>query len=174
MVSDKPEKNGDQPVVIQPDSPLAAKVERRVDEGPESMIARGEAAIAAEAENYFNRLRSDIAALQSAIAEVLAEADGKQMAADRVYALLHNTKGQARGFGYGLVTQICALACTILQQHRRPDENVFRAVHAHIQALSIVIEHNLGGDGASWVKRWLGAWRRSRPSPGAERQISQS
>lgn len=156
MVSDKPEKNGDQPVVNQPDNPLAAKVERHLGESPESVIARGEAAIAAEAENYFNRLRSDIVALQSAIAEVLAETDGKQMAADRVYALLHNTKGQARGFGYGLVTQICGLACTILQQHRSPDQNVFRAVHAHIQALSIVIEHNLGGDGGELGQKMVG------------------
>jgi hypothetical protein len=135
---------------------LGAKVERHAEEGHEDAIARGEAAIMAEAENYFIRLRTDIATLQSAIAEVLAETDGKKMAADRVYALLHNTKGQARGFGYGLVTQICALACSILQQNRSPDAGVFRVVHVHIQALSIVIEHNLGGDGGELGQKMVG------------------
>jgi hypothetical protein len=126
-----------------------ARSDSALDENDEAAIAAAEQAIRNQASGYLERLQGDLKTLQAMIGSILASPSPRLVEIDHVYALLHNTKGQAQSFGYGLVTQICALACGILQRNRHPDENILRAVKAHIDALDIVVSHNLAGDGGA-------------------------
>ena len=105
------------------------------------------------AEDYIYRLRSDIKSLQTAIDIAVDAAPADQGAIDKIYALLHNTKTQGEVFQSGLVTSICALACGILQRSRSPNDGTWRAIKAHVDALAIVVEHDLAGDGGPLGQR---------------------
>lgn len=146
----EPGARGDHAVeVITPVSSLADKIQRREGEGAEALFEAADAAIESQAIGYLGRLRSDLTEVKSAIDIALAADDRRDAAVDRLFALIHNMKGQGTTFGYPLVSQIGALTCSILQRSQPADEARLRIVKAHIDALSIVIEHNLAGNGGS-------------------------
>ncbi len=135
--------------IITPTSTLADKIQRREGEGAEALFEAAGAAIESQAADYLGRLRSDLAEVKSAI-DIALGTDGRRAAAvDRLFALIHNMKGQGTTFSYPLVSQIGALTCSILQRSPPADEARLRIVKAHIDALSIVIEHNLAGNGGA-------------------------
>lgn len=135
--------------VIAPTSSLADKIQRREGEGAEALIKAADAAIGSQAIDYLGRLRSDLAEVKSAIDIALNSDDRRDAAVDRLFSLIHNMKGQGTTFGYPLVSQIGALTCSILQRNQPADEARLRIVKANIDALSIVIEHNLAGNGGA-------------------------
>ena len=142
------ENRGRGPVEIVPSgSALGDKVSRREGESPDAMFDSADRAIAAQAESYLNRIRDDLVDVRTAIDTALSSPDLRDTAVDRLFALLHNMKGQGATYGYQLVSQICALTCGVLQRKPRPDDAGLRVVKAHVDALSIVIEHDLAGDG---------------------------
>jgi HPt (histidine-containing phosphotransfer) domain-containing protein len=144
----EPDGNGGKIVeVITPTSTLADKIQRNEGESAEPLFAAAEATIDRQATDYLGRLRSDLTEVKSAIDIALSSDDQRDAAVDRLFALIHNMKGQATTFGYPLVSQIGALTCSILQRSPPADEARLRIVKAHIDALSIVIEHNLAGNG---------------------------
>jgi hypothetical protein len=100
-----------------------------------------------DSEIYIKQLREDLRGLQEHVDKMLADGISDSTETDGLYALLHNTKNTAEDVGYGLVTQICSLACGILQRSKDADESCLRAVKAHIDALVIIAEHDLEGDG---------------------------
>ncbi|MEE8333605.1 MAG: Hpt domain-containing protein [Alphaproteobacteria bacterium] len=144
----EPDGNGDKIVeVITPTSSLADKIQRNEGESAEPLFEAAEATIDSQATDYLARLRSDLTEVKSAIDIALGNDDRRDAAVDRLFALIHNMKGQGMTFGYPLVSQIGALVCSILQHSPPADEARLRIVKAHIDALSIVIEHNLAGSG---------------------------
>lgn len=102
-----------------------------------------------DSEIYIKQLREDLCSLQERVDKTLADKVADPIDIDGIYALLHNTKNTAEDVGYGLVTQICSLACGILQRSQQADVACLRAVKAHIDALTIIAEHDLEGDGGS-------------------------
>lgn len=111
--------------------------------------------MSAENETYTSRLRTDLASLQTAIDAALGTVKVEQKTVDRIYALLHNTKAQGEVASSSLVTNICALACGILQRTKEPDDGTLRVVKAHVDALAIVVEHDVTGDGGSLGQRMV-------------------
>ena len=101
------------------------------------------------------RLRKDLQSLQTAIDSVVAAPRVEQALIDRIYALLHNSKVQGEELDYSLVSNICALACGILQRSRRPDAGTWRAVKAHVDAVTIVVDYDLSGDGGALGRRMM-------------------
>jgi hypothetical protein len=100
-------------------------------------------------------LRKDLQSLQAAINAVVEAPRVEQASIDHIYALLHNSKVQGEELSFSLVSNICALACGILQRTRVPDDGTWRAVKAHIDALSIVVDYNVSGDGGALGKRMV-------------------
>ena len=100
-------------------------------------------------------LRKDLRSLQTAIDSVVEAPTVEQAVIDRIYALLHNSKVQGEQLNFTLVSNICSLACGILQRSRSPDDATWRAVKAHIDALTIVVDHSLSGDGGSLGQRMV-------------------
>ena len=79
----------------------------------------------------------------------------EQAMLDRIYALLHNSKVHGEELNFTLVSNICSLACGILQRTRTPDDGTWRAVKAHIDALTIVLDYNVSGDGGALGQRMV-------------------
>jgi len=101
-------------------------------------------------------LRKDIKDLQAAINSAVEAPSVELVLIDRIYAQLHNSKVQGEERNFSLVSNICALACGILQRTRSPDEASWRAIKAHIDALVIVVDHDVVGDGGDLGKRMVG------------------
>ena len=100
-------------------------------------------------------LRKDLQSLQEAIDSVVEAPTVEQASIDRVFALLHNSKVQGEELNFNLVSNICSLACGILQRTRAPNQATWRAVKAHIDALTIVIDYNVSGDGGALGQRMV-------------------
>ena len=100
-------------------------------------------------------LRDNLHSLRIAIDSVVETPRPEQTKIDRIYALLHNSKVQGEELDFSLVSNICALACGILQRTRTPDEAAWRAVKAHIDALTIIVDHNVSGDGGALGQRMV-------------------
>lgn len=94
-------------------------------------------------------LRKDLQSLKSAIDLIVESPSVEQAAIDRIYGLLHNSKVKGEALHFNLVSNICSLACGILQRTRAPEEGTWRAVKAHVDALNIVVDYNLSGDGGA-------------------------
>lgn len=118
-------------------------------------------------ETYTERLHSDLKSLQAVINSTIASGPADQQTIDRIYALLHNTKVQGETARFPLVSNICALACGVLQRSKTPDETVWRAIKAHIDALTIVVQHNVEGDGGELGQRMVDELRELGQAIGA-------
>ncbi len=101
------------------------------------------------ADEYITQLQDRLNELQDSVENTLRSGFKSSAEIDGLYALLHNTKNTAAAEGYGLVTQVCSLACGILQRSPNVDESVLKAVKAHIDALVIIAAHDLDGDGGA-------------------------
>ena len=100
-------------------------------------------------DEYVSQLRVELKKLQGLCECVLSGGSFNPTYLDSIYALLHNIKNTADNADYGLVTQICALACGILQRRQDADVAALKAVEAHIDALAIIADHELNGDGGA-------------------------
>jgi len=100
-------------------------------------------------------LRNDLRSLQTAIDSVVGAPTVEQALIDRIYGLLHNSKVRGEELNFNLVSNICSLACGILQRTRTPDESTWRAVKAHVDAITIVVEYNVSGDGGPLGQRMV-------------------
>lgn len=106
-------------------------------------------------DDFPDRLRTDLRKLQAAVDAAAASAAVSPAAVDRLYALLYNTRVQGEAFGSGLVSSISALACGILKRARSPDQGTCRVVKAHVDALAIIIEYQVAGDGGPLGQRMV-------------------
>jgi hypothetical protein len=106
-----------------------------------------------DSETYTQRLRGDLASLRGTIESAINADQVEQKTVDRIYALLHNTKAQGESAHSSLVSSICSLACGILQRTKAPDAGTLRVVKAHVDALAIVVEHQVSGDGGELGQR---------------------
>jgi hypothetical protein len=112
-------------------------------------------------------LRNDLRSLQKAIDSVVNAPKVEQALIDRIYALLHNSKVQGEELNFHLVSNICSLACGILRRTRAPDDGTWRAVKAHIDALTIVVDYNVSGDGGALGQRMVSELRSFAKAAGA-------
>jgi two-component system, chemotaxis family, chemotaxis protein CheY len=123
------------------------------------------------AEQYRAKLANDLLDLEDALAAMQnskTPASGWAVAADRVSSwavvdrILHNIKGQAGSFGYGLVTSVAALGQELTRPvrgnvsliHQHHDE-LHRCVTALVQAMRLVLQTEIRGDGGQVGERLI-------------------
>jgi two-component system chemotaxis response regulator CheY len=116
------------------------------------------------AEHYRARLADDLRDLDDALVAMGTTATGATatwaVAADRgsgwarIDRILHNIKGQAGSFGYGLITAVAALGqemtrrlCGNTQLIYHHHDEVHRCVTALVQATRLILQNELRGDG---------------------------
>jgi two-component system chemotaxis response regulator CheY len=123
-------------------------------------------------ERYRSKLADDLLLLESALAGMQQPDEGDSAgwaaAAERAssWALvdrtMHNIKGQAGTFDFGLITSIAALGQELtrpmggnIKLVHRHHEDVQRSVVALVQAMRLVLQNGIRGDGGSIGERLL-------------------
>lgn len=107
-----------------------------------ALIAAADAAVAALAETFRDRLGADLAAIEAALARTDDPA-----AFEAVYTIAHDLKGQAGSFGYALMTELAAELCVILRRKEIARPTLCNIVAAYAACFRHVIERDLKGDG---------------------------
>lgn len=110
-------------------------------------LGRAEAALAKLAETYIRCALQDVAALRATLAAARAEPDRLADHLAKLHSLAHDVTGQGGSFGFPLVTRIGASLCRRLRGRDRLSAAELDIVAAHIEALALVLEHRIAGNG---------------------------
>lgn len=120
------------------------------EQSAEDILARANEAVASLKEGYKDHLLRDMETLRDAAMrlEERAESSGDCAGALReLFITSHNMKGQAGTFGYTLVTDVSELLCEYLRAAPPANEATRRIVRVHVDALGMLVDHDIEGDG---------------------------
>ncbi len=100
-------------------------------------------------DSFIARIKQDLASIdeQVAIFEGGADPDAKAAAIEKVFSIVHELRGEAGTFGYGLASRIGNMLCVYidsLPQHRDADA---RIVRHHCDSLRAIVAGGIKGDG---------------------------
>jgi len=122
----------------------------------EAMLKKGEQVIADMAGSYLEWMQEDLAKIQAAY-ETLATGDGDiKSNMDAVFKVSLDIKGQGGSFNYDLMTAIGGELCNLIEKlGKEPGRSEIEAVKIHIDAMHLVIQNRMTGNGGAQGKAIL-------------------
>jgi len=138
--------DGEAQVIRQPGL-LRAKVGKAPPGDAEAVFAAADKAVKQKAGAFLDHVRGELASMRTALHQAVTVAEKRAAALDRVYTIAHDLKGQGSSFGYDLITKVGGLLCQYLKARRANDAQGLRIAAAHIEALGLIVEHRIAGDG---------------------------
>lgn len=138
----------DEMEIINPPNTLKSKVR---EGGPGAVdlatLERAESVIAEMADSYLEWVQEDLKRIDEAYKR-LAEASGERTKeAEDVFQIAHDIKGQGGSFGYDLMTLIANELCRLIERQDGFGAPEVQAVKVHIDAMKLVIQNRMKGDG---------------------------
>lgn len=136
--------------IINPPNNLKNKVR---EGGPGAVdlatLERAEKAIADMADSYLEWVQEDLKRMDAAY-KALASAEGERKEeAEGVFQIAHDIKGQGGSFGYDLMTVIGNELCRLIERTDNFGPAEVQAIKVHVDALKIVIQTGMKGDGGA-------------------------
>lgn len=110
-------------------------------------LARAEQATTALRANYTEWARVDVDQAQAVFDTARADPADRRTRLDRVFAAMHNIKGQGSSFGYPLVTRIGQSMCRLIEPGRTVGDADLKVAQAHLDALKLVLDKQIAGAG---------------------------
>jgi hypothetical protein len=110
-------------------------------------LARAEEATTALRANYTKWARADLDKTQALLDIAKGDPAGRREHLDRLYAAMHNMKGQGSSFGYPLVTRLSQSLCRLVAPGRDVGDAAIRVAQAHLDALKLVLDQQIAGKG---------------------------
>lgn len=138
---------GGEAEVIRPPGMLRAKVRTEPVRDADALFAAVDRQIAGNAESFLAHAVAELGAMRSALHHAVTSAEKRAESLDRVFTIAHDLKGQGSSFGFPLITRVAALLCQYLRTRRPNDGQGLRIAAAHVEALNILVEHRVGGEG---------------------------
>tara|TARA_B100000214_G_C23655744_1_gene485075 strand:- start:36 stop:551 length:516 start_codon:yes stop_codon:yes gene_type:complete len=134
--------------VSMPINPVKAKAKIG---GPNAVdnkvLERAEAAIEEMSEDYLVWVQKDLADINSAFESLLSEKGSEKENLERIFLVAHDMKGQGGTFGFDLITTIADQLCRLVDNKEFPNKNGFDAVRVHIDAMRVVLNKRIKGNG---------------------------
>ena len=137
--------------VIKPPNTLSKKV---TIGGPGAVDAaaleRAETVISNLAGDYVNWAKEDIKRLESVFTGMKAGSGDADQAAQEIFQISHDIKGQGGSFDYPLMTIIGGQLCAFIDKRTKAvDAGAIEVIGQHINAVQLVIAQALTGDGGA-------------------------
>ena len=132
---------------IEVPNPLQGKVRLADDADANDIFDAADRAIKAEAVHYKTHVKEDLTALAKVFRQGETDTDRRLLMPKELFGIVHNMKGQGKSFGYDLISRIGASMCDYLRQDPAPDDAFLKVARAHIDALAIIIDNDVKGDG---------------------------
>ncbi len=141
----------DEMEIINPPNTLKNKVR---EGGPGAVdlatLERAENVIAEMADSYLEWVQEDLKRIDAAYKALAAASGARKEEAALVFQIAHDIKGQGGSFGYDLMTLIANELCRLIE--RQEDgfgEAEVQAIKVHIDAMKLVIQNRMKGDGGA-------------------------
>jgi len=136
--------------IINPPNTLKDKVR---EGGPGAVdlatLERAENVIAGMADSYLEWVQEDLVRIDAAYKALAAAAAPRKEQADQVFQIAHDIKGQGGSFGYDLMTLIANELCRLIERQDNFSDAEVQAVKVHIDAMKLVIQNRMKGDGGA-------------------------
>ncbi len=118
-----------------------------VPDGVPDPVEMADRAIEEQGKTYLERARDELAALRDAFDSGMDNPAGRADALCRMFTAAHDMKGQGRSFGYDMITSIASSLCVLLRDRTEMEDAGMKVVKVHVDALGVVFDHDLKGDG---------------------------
>ncbi|MDA0998367.1 MAG: Hpt domain-containing protein [Proteobacteria bacterium] len=147
--------------IINPPNTLKSKV-REGGPGAVDMatLERAEAAIAGMTDSYLEWVLEDLKKLGAAFVNLKAASGERKAEADAVFQIAHDIKGQGGSFGYDLMTVVGNELCRLLEKVPSIGNPEVEAVRVHIEAMKLIIQNKIKGDGGPAGQALVGGIRK--------------
>jgi len=122
-------------------------------------LARAEAALADLSHRYLVWATADLARLDDCLAHMLSHPGDWSEGLGRLFAIVHDMKGQGATFGYPLISDLGGRLCRLLEVRPDPTAENKRRISAMAAAMGRVIRDRLAGDGGEDGRRLLAECR---------------
>lgn len=136
--------------IITPPTSLKNKVR---EGGPGAVdletLERAEKVIADMADSYLEWVQEDLKKLDECYQAMQAAEPPRTDAAEGLFQVAHDIKGQGGSFGYDLMTVIGNELCRLLERQDSYDSAEMQAIKVHIDAMKLVIQNTMTGDGGA-------------------------
>ncbi len=117
-------------------------------------VEHAEAAIRRSTEDYFVSIAEDMAKLQRYYELALAEPAKRNAHVEELHGVAQAIAGQGSLFGYPLISGLGSQLCHFIEDHvfpvageRIPTEGELEVVKVHMEAIRLVIQQKMEGDG---------------------------
>lgn len=148
---------GDDAEIIEVPNSMRDKV--RISDGGEvsELFRAAEQAIAEQGRDYLGYVAQDHTALRAALDGAIGDPARRSDDLNRIFGLVHNMKGQGKSFGYDMITTIAGSLCEFLRKgDGDTSDRAMQIVKAHVDAIGVVIDHRLKGDGGPLGRKLVG------------------
>lgn len=136
--------------IITPPTSLKNKVR---EGGPGAVdletLERAEKVIADMADSYLEWVQEDLKKLDDCYKDMQVAEPPRADAAEGLFQVAHDIKGQGGSFGYDLMTVIGNELCRLLERQQSFDSAELQAIKVHIDAMKLVIQNKMTGDGGA-------------------------
>lgn len=136
--------------IITPPTSLKSKVR---EGGPGAVdletLERAEQVIAGMTDSYLEWVQEDLNRIDECYKSMQDAEPPRKKAADNLFQVAHDIKGQGGSFGYDLMTVIGNELCRLLERHDSFGNAEMQAIKVHIDAMKLVIQNSMTGDGGT-------------------------
>ena len=122
-------------------------------------LERAEKVIADMADSYLEWVQEDLRKIDDCYKAMQAAEPPRTEAAESLFQIAHDIKGQGGSFGYDLMTMIGNELCRLLEGQKSFGSAEMQAIKVHIDAMKLVIQNNMTGDGGANGKSLLAGIR---------------
>ena len=112
-------------------------------------LEKAEEAISAMAPQYLEWVKQDLISIDAAYNDLINSDEKIQENCQRIFLISHDMKGQGGTFGFDLITSIGDQLCRMIDKIVLIDENEIEAIRVHIDAMKLVINNKISGNGGS-------------------------
>ena len=141
---------GDDPKVeiITPPDTLKDKVKAGVSGGvDEKVLERAEAVVASMGGDFVKWAEEDLKSLQRAFNGLNSGTADQKESLRTIFQKSHDIKGQGGSFDFGLLTAIGDSLCRLTEEKDQAGPAEIKAIELHVEALNLVLNERLKGDG---------------------------
>jgi hypothetical protein len=133
--------------VVNPPNKLAQKVPRSGGPHIDEIVKRAEAGLRELQEHNEAWIREDLARLEAAWKTASEASEDAPGTAGEIHAISHEIKGHGATFEYPLIGLVAESLCALIPEGGHPTARHLHLVHLHLDAMKLVINQNMTGDG---------------------------
>jgi chemotaxis protein histidine kinase CheA len=101
------------------------------------------------ADSYLEWVQEDLKKLDECYQAMQTAEPPRTEAAEGLFQVAHDIKGQGGSFGYDLMTVIGNELCRLLERQESYDSAEMQAIKVHIDSMKLVIQNTMIGDGGA-------------------------